>query len=48
MSIGSAMMSATVMRGLSELYGSWKMSFIFWRARVSSAPESAVSSSPSR
>lgn len=47
MSMGSAMMSATVMRGLSELYGSWKMSFIFWRARTSASPESAVKSSPS-
>ena len=48
MSIGSAMMSATVMRGLSELYGSWKMSFIFLRASVSACPLSEVKSSPSR
>ena len=47
MSIGSAMMSATVMRGLSEEYGSWKMSFIFCRARVRSSPLSEVKSSPS-
>lgn len=42
------MMSATVMRGLRELYGSWKMSFIFWRAHVRSSPLSLVKSSPSR
>jgi hypothetical protein len=43
---GSDTMSPTVMRGFSELYGSWKMIWMLRRSRRSSLPDRLVTSWP--
>src|SRR5262245_52516900 len=47
-SSGSAMMSRTRMRGLSELNGSWKTTWTARRYAMSSAPASPATSRPSK
>ena len=44
--IGSARICPIFMRGLSELNGSWKMTWIFWRKVLSPSPDIAARSSP--
>ena len=46
--IGSAMIWPTVMRGLSEEYGSWKMTCIFLRTATISLRSSCARSTPSK
>ncbi len=46
MSKGSPMMSPTVIRGLSEVYGSWKTIWMLRRTAFSARPDSFVMSSP--
>jgi hypothetical protein len=45
-SYGSPTMSPTVIRGLSEVYGSWNTIWMFRRTAFSARPDSLVMSSP--
>ncbi len=45
-SYGSPMMSPTVMRGFSEVYGSWKTIWMLRRTAFSARPDSREMSSP--
>ena len=46
MSYGSPTMSPTVIRGLSEVYGSWKTIWMLRRTAFRARPDSRVMSSP--